>query len=61
MWARTAEDELGRHEQARQRWADPQTRDRETWERLHGSALAIVVAIEQARSTARWSSPAPAE
>jgi hypothetical protein len=47
VWARTADDELTRHEAARDRWGNEQTRDRETWERLYGSALAIVVAIEQ--------------
>jgi hypothetical protein len=47
VWARTAKDELARHEDARARWGAAETRDRETWERLQGSALAIVVAIEQ--------------
>jgi hypothetical protein len=45
IWARTVQDELARHESARQRWGT--NPDRETWERLHGSALVIVVAIDQ--------------
>src|SRR5690242_9684029 len=51
IWARTARDELTRHQQANDRW--PEHPDRETWERLHGSALAIVVAIHQVLSFER--------
>jgi hypothetical protein len=46
IWARTITDELGRHDEARQRFADDQA-DREAWERVHGCALMLVVAIDQ--------------
>jgi hypothetical protein len=46
IWARTVEDELERHEAARQRFAAG-TADRNVWLRLHGSALTLVVAIDQ--------------
>jgi hypothetical protein len=45
VWARTARDELTRHESARERWGTGTPE--ETWKLLHGSALAIVVAIDQ--------------
>jgi hypothetical protein len=45
IWARAVQDELTRHESARERWGTMP--DRETWERLHSSALMIVVAIDQ--------------
>src|SRR5919108_2011120 len=47
IWARGVRDNLELHESARTRWADPATRDMETWERLHVSALILVVAIDQ--------------
>jgi hypothetical protein len=46
VWALAVEDELARHESARERFA-ANNADRETWERLHGTALMIVVAIDQ--------------
>jgi hypothetical protein len=46
IWARSIEDELARHEVARERHA-ANTADLEAWERLHGSALLLVVAIHQ--------------
>src|SRR5262249_41484368 len=45
IWARTAEDELLRHESARKRWGSGQ--GEETWKVLHGSALAIAMAVDQ--------------
>jgi hypothetical protein len=45
IWARAVEDELARHEAARERFGA--NRGRENWERLHGSALMLVVAIDQ--------------
>jgi hypothetical protein len=45
VWARAAQDELARHESAREKWTS--SPDRETWERLHSSALMLVVAIDQ--------------
>jgi hypothetical protein len=46
IWARVVEDELARHQAAREQFgADAATR--EDWDRLHGSALALVVAIGQ--------------
>ncbi len=45
IWARTVQDELARHESARERFGT--TPEREDWERLHGSALMLVVAIDQ--------------
>ena len=46
IWARTIRDELDRHDAARQHFADEQA-DRAAWERVHGSALMLVVAIDQ--------------
>src|SRR4051812_44425283 len=46
IWARATLDELARHEQARARFTND-TADREAWERLHSSALMLVVAVEQ--------------
>jgi hypothetical protein len=46
IWARTVRDELARHEAARERFASDSA-DRQAWERLHGSALMLVVAIDQ--------------
>jgi hypothetical protein len=45
IWARAIQDELARHESARSRWGT--NPDRETWERLHATALMLVVAIDQ--------------
>jgi hypothetical protein len=45
VWARTAQDELARHESARERWGSGQ--GEETWKILHGCALAIAMAIDQ--------------
>jgi hypothetical protein len=45
IWARSIQDELGRHVAARERWASHP--DRVAWERLHGSALLVIVAIDQ--------------
>jgi hypothetical protein len=45
IWARAVEDELARHEAARQSFgADP---NREASDRLHSTALLLVVAIDQ--------------
>jgi hypothetical protein len=57
IWACTVQDELVRHESARQNWAT--NPDRETWERMQGSALLIAVAIDQvlafeSRVNRRW-------
>jgi hypothetical protein len=46
IWARAVADVLALHESARERFAS-ETADREAWERLHSSALLLVVAIEQ--------------
>jgi hypothetical protein len=46
IWARSIQDELARHESARERYA-ANIADLEVWERLHGSALLVVVAIHQ--------------
>src|SRR5438874_2587719 len=46
IWARSIQDELARHEAARELHA-ANTADREAWERLHGSALLLVVCIDQ--------------
>jgi hypothetical protein len=46
IWARSIEDELARHEAARKLHAE-NTADLQAWERLHGSALLLVVAIHQ--------------
>ena len=46
IWARAVQDQLALHESARERFA-ANTVDLETWERLHGTALLLVVAIDQ--------------
>jgi len=46
IWARTIRDELERHDAARQLFAVEQA-DRVAWERVYGSALVLVVAIDQ--------------
>jgi hypothetical protein len=45
IWARVVEDELARHEATRERYGEKP--DRETWDRLHGTAFVLVVAIDQ--------------
>jgi hypothetical protein len=45
IWARLVEDELARHDEARVSAVEEP--DRETVERLHGTALVLVVAIDQ--------------
>ena len=46
IWARSIQDELARHEKAREDHA-ANTADLQAWERFHGSALLLVVAIDQ--------------
>jgi len=46
IWARAVQDQLPLHESARERYA-ANTADLETWERLHSTALMLVVAIDQ--------------
>jgi len=46
IWARAAQDELMRHEEARAHFSSGSA-DREAWDRLHSSTLMLVVAIEQ--------------
>jgi hypothetical protein len=46
IWARGVVDELARHEEARARLSD-NTADRAVAERFYGSALMLVVAVEQ--------------
>lgn len=46
IWARAVEDELSLHESARRRFAENRA-DLESWERLHATALMLVVAIDQ--------------
>jgi hypothetical protein len=46
IWARAARDQLALHEQARDRYT-ANTANLESWERLHASALMLVVAIDQ--------------
>jgi hypothetical protein len=46
IWARAVQDNLGLHESARKRFAANDT-DLESWERLHATALTLVVAIDQ--------------
>jgi hypothetical protein len=46
IWARAVEDNLELHESARERFARNEA-DVESWERLHGTALTLVVAIDQ--------------
>jgi hypothetical protein len=45
IWARAVSDELGRHESARESFGAKA--NREAWERLHSTALMVVVAIDQ--------------
>jgi hypothetical protein len=45
IWGRVVEDELARHESARERFGT--VPDLVAWERLHGTALVLVVAIHQ--------------
>jgi hypothetical protein len=46
VWARSIQDELVRHEKAREDHA-ANTADLQAWERFHGSALLLVVAVDQ--------------
>jgi hypothetical protein len=46
IWARAIDDVLALHESARERFA-ANTADLETWERLHGTAFMLAVAIDQ--------------
>jgi hypothetical protein len=46
IWARAIQDVLALHDSARDRFA-ANTVDLETWERLHSTALVLVVAIDQ--------------
>jgi hypothetical protein len=46
IWARAITDELARLEDARKRF-ETDTADLEAWERLHSSALLLVVSIDQ--------------
>ena len=46
IWARAAQDNLELHESARKRFAANDA-DLESWERLHATALTLVVAIDQ--------------
>jgi len=46
VWARAVQDGLALHESARDRFAAG-TADRESWERLHSTALTLVVSIDQ--------------
>src|SRR5512133_731585 len=51
IWARAVADEISRHEAARESFgADP---NREAWDRLHSTALLLVVAIDQVLSFER--------
>jgi hypothetical protein len=52
IWARAAQDVLALHESARERFA-ANTADREVWERFHGTALLVIVAIAQVLAFAR--------
>ena len=45
IWARAVSDELARHEAARKSYGA--NLNREAWERLHSTALMLVVAIDQ--------------
>jgi hypothetical protein len=45
IWARVVRDQLASHESARERFG--KERNLESWERLHGTALTLVVAIDQ--------------
>ena len=46
IWARAVQDVLALHESARESWASGTT-NLEAWERLHSSALMLVVAVDQ--------------
>jgi hypothetical protein len=46
IWARATKDVLALHQSARERFA-ANTADLEAWERLHSTALMLVVAIDQ--------------
>jgi hypothetical protein len=46
VWARVVQDNVELHESARERFRANEA-DREIWERLHGTALMLVVAIDQ--------------
>jgi hypothetical protein len=46
IWARAVRDVLALHESARELFA-ADTANRETWERLHATALMLVVAVDQ--------------
>jgi hypothetical protein len=46
IWARAVQDNLELHESARKRFA-ANSADLESWERLHATALILVVAIDQ--------------
>jgi hypothetical protein len=46
IWARAAQDLLALHESARARYA-ANTANREVWERFHGTAYMLVVAVDQ--------------
>jgi hypothetical protein len=46
VWAQTVRDALALHESARERFVANDA-DREAWERLHGSALMVAVAVDQ--------------
>jgi hypothetical protein len=46
VWARAAQDVLALHESARERFAT-NTAGLEAWERFHGSALMVIVAVAQ--------------
>jgi hypothetical protein len=52
IWARAVQDQLPLHESARERYA-ANAADLETWERLHSTALMLVVAIDQVLSYER--------
>ena len=45
IWARAVSDEMKRHEAARRDFGE--RKDRESWERIHSTALILVVAIDQ--------------
>src|SRR5438045_4173820 len=47
IWARAVQDELTRHEWARRRWEARTSRDHKGWERLFGTALLVILAIDQ--------------
>jgi hypothetical protein len=47
IWARAAQDVLALLESARERFAANPTVSREVWERFHGAAFMLIVAIDQ--------------